>query len=553
MPKLTISAKLYFIVALGVVCAFLPVVAAVRGSHTMTAAGHAVYDVGMNGVESALNVRIDFERAKARVINAVSEMDLDKQNEHKKAYQDLLSHLLEKVRGAGDASTSGPMGEALTAYDVSAQKVFNYASLFAQDQAAQIITGELSAADEAMKDAIGRYVAGQKSQASTKVEELQETGRLMILSIIGLGVFSGGLLALIGVTLARGIARRIHGLTFSMTALADEKLDTFIPDVRQDDEIGDMARAVEIFKTNALERRRLKQQADEETERRMARAQRMAAHVQDFRAQATDVVNSLNQAAEELEETANVLAQAADQAGKKSATAAESSNTSSENVSIVAAAGEELAVSIKEIKVQLNNSRAVTVAATEQVNGAVGSIEQLDRTSEDVAKVLDLIAAIAEQTNLLALNATIESARAGEAGKGFAVVANEVKQLANQTGNAATNVSSQINAMRDQIAHSVAAIRTISQTVGEVDSASAAIASSVEQQHAASCEIGRNATHAAENSKNASLAVMDVLTSSSTVRESASSVLASAQTLSGQVSRLTETVEKFLSAVQADG
>lgn len=559
MPKLTITAKLYFIVGMGVVCSLLPLVAAMSGSRIMTSAGEAVYEVGANGVERALTVRIDFERAKARVINVVSEMDLEKQAEHKKAYQTIVTQLHEALSPVasngsdnGQESALTSIAQALNDYDKAAQSVFKFSEVFAQDQAMQVITGALATQDFAMQTAVGAYVDAQKKKAAGKVDELAEASRLMILSILSLGLLSGGVLSIVGISLARGIARRVQRLTSSMTALANEDLSILVPDVGQMDEIGAMARAVEIFKTNAIERNRLKQQADEETSQRMARAERLTSHVQEFRGNATSVVEALNSASYSLEKTASVLASAADTANAKSEAATISSNTSSENVTLVAAAGEELASSIQEIKSQINNSRTVTMTASQQVNEAVGFIERLDATSGDVAKVLDMIAAIAQQTNLLALNATIESARAGEAGKGFAVVAHEVKQLANQTAGAASDVTAQITTMREQITGSVACIRTINQTIGDVDRASIAISSSVEQQHAASCEIGRNATHAAGNSKDASLSVEDVKKASSVVRNSASSVLSSAQTLSGEVTHLKKTIEKFLSAVQAD-
>jgi methyl-accepting chemotaxis protein len=558
IPNLKISAKLYLIVAMGLIGVFIPVVTAWTGANEMDRAGQAVYEVGLKGTEQALGFKLAFGKLHGFVLNAAPEMDLDKQKTYASNYASTLKGLNEAIamaagKGKVGASEADIIGKTLQAYDEKAQEAFKYAALFAQDQATDIINGELSTREQAATAAIDAYISVQKAKAESKARELHTASRSMLEIIFTMGGLTGLVLAASGIALARGISRRVNLLTGTMKNLATGDLNAKVPDVLRQDEIGDMARAVEIFKTNDVERRKLQGKNAEEMAAREQRAQRMAEYVKDFETHIGSVTTALSHASGELEQTANMLATAADQTSDKSSEAAMSSDTSSHNVSVVATAGEEMAASISEIKKQIEGSRSVTISATQQTDEAAQMIEALENTSQEVAKVLDLIAGIAEQTNLLALNATIESARAGEMGRGFAVVANEVKQLATQTGKAAASVSLQIDDMRSRIAGSVASIRTVRKTIHEVEETSVVISSAIEQQQAASNEISRNAANAADHTKDASQSVKELMESASMVREGSSMVLDCAKTLSSEVAEMKDVIANFLMAVQADG
>jgi len=553
-----ISTKLYLIVALGLIGSFMPIVAAYTGSQKMTRAGVAVYEVGMTGVERASKYMLEFEKARGQLINIGSEMDLEKQKFLNQNYTDILNKMRLDLK---ESALDGKLGaeearlieKSINEFDQIGKKIVELAASFAQEQIGKIVNGDFATKDSATRKAIESYADVQKRQAEDSVSELKSASKTMMVIILILGCFAAGMIAAVGITLARGIARRINGLTNAMTALVNDKLDTNVPDVMESDEIADMARAVEVFKNNAIERKRLQKKNDDETSGRMARAQRMAEHVKNFQTNIRTVTETLDQAANELEETANVLTNAADSASNKSSAATASAETSSQNVNLVAAAGEELAASINEIKAQIEHSRAITVSASQQANAAVSLVENVDATSVEVAKVLDLIAEISQRTNLLALNATIESARAGEAGKGFAVVAHEVKQLANQTNKAASEVSSKISDMRERIMSSVESIHSINKTIQEVDHSSSAISSSVDQQHHASAEIGHSAVQAAKHTEDVNQSIKDLLESSATVQDSSARVHTAAKTLTAQIQNMKDIIGGFLSAVAADG
>jgi methyl-accepting chemotaxis protein len=178
-------------------------------------------------------------------------------------------------------------------------------------------------------------------------------------------------------------------------------------------------------------------------------------------------------------------------------------------------------------------------------------INKLAQAATRIGDVTQLITTIAEQTNLLALNATIEAARAGEAGKGFAVVAQEVKQLASQTAKATSEISTQIAEMQAATQDSVAAIKEIGGTIGRISEIATTIASSVEQQGAATHEITRNVQQAASGTAQVANNITAVSDGAAKTGTASADVLTAAHALSDQSKRLRSEVEKFLATVRA--
>ena len=350
----------------------------------------------------------------------------------------------------------------------------------------------------------------------------------------------------------RGVTRPIVGLTLCMNALANGDHDIAVPALERADEVGVMAAAIEVFKANAIAKRNL--EAEQTRAEARANAERKAAlrQVADtFDADVKSVLATAIDNAARISGTAQAVAAAAKDNATNSAAASAATNESSVNFQAVAAAIEQLAVSIRGISEQAQASTQVARNAKGGIDQAVKLVDKLIDTAERIGDVVALISGIAGQTNLLALNATIEAARAGEVGAGFAVVAMEVKTLAGQTANATSEITRNVSAIQTAIQAVADEINQINQQVAAIDSVNCSIAAAVEEQTAASNEIGRAVGKAAQGSQLLQNIVADVARTAQDNGSASAAMLAASDTLDRAFTGLRAEADRFLARLDA--
>ena len=402
------------------------------------------------------------------------------------------------------------------------------------------------------QDAIDADVEFNEKGAAKAVADARATyaaARTATFAFAGLALLVG--LASAGFVLVR-MTSPLQRLNGTMRVIADGKLETDVVYTTRNDEIGDMAKALLVFKENGLRMRRMEeeQKASEQAEARR-RKQEMSKLADEFEHAVGEIVDAVASASTELEASANTLTHSATRAQEVTTTVAAASEQASANVQSVASATEELSTSVNEIGRQVQESARMAGEAVGQARNTMNQVGELSRASTRIGDVVELINTIAGQTNLLALNATIEAARAGDAGRGFAVVASEVKALAEQTARATGEIGQQITSIQAATQESVTAIKNISGTIERLSEISSTIAAAVEEQGAATQEIARNVQQASQGTQQVSSNIVDVQRGATETGGASSQVLSSAQSLSADSNRLKAQVQRFLSTVRA--
>jgi methyl-accepting chemotaxis protein len=377
------------------------------------------------------------------------------------------------------------------------------------------------------------------------VQSTSETLTL-VLALVGLILGSG-----IALTVGSGISRPVVAMSGSMNSLAAGNKAITILGLERGDELGGMARAVEVFRASMIENDRMAAEQQAQAAKSEAHARQIERLAEAYDQMATKVLDSVAAAATQLRTSASSMSDTAETTTTRSSAVAAAAEQASSNVQTVAAASEELTASIHEISRQVVQSSTIANSAVAEANHTNDQVRSLADAAQKIGDVVSLITDIASQTNLLALNATIEAARAGEAGKGFAVVANEVKTLANQTARATDEISVQITAVQAATRDAVAAIAQIGATIGQVNDIATTIASAVEQQGAATQEIARNAQQAATGTHEVTTNIAGVSGAAREAGHAAHDVLSAATDLSRQCEDFRASTQKFLQDVRS--
>ena len=351
--------------------------------------------------------------------------------------------------------------------------------------------------------------------------------------------------------IVRGITRPLARMTDGMNRLAGGDTTAEVVGIDQQNEIGDMARALLVFKRNAVEAETLARDRATDERSKAQRAATLDRLSTGFDRDVSDLLDAVTSACSALQTTAETMSATATQTHAQADAAATAAERTTESVHTVASASEELSTSIGEISGQAGQSTTIARTAIAKATEAGETVAGLATAAQRIGDVIVLIQDVAERTNLLALNATIEAARAGESGKGFAVVANEVKLLANQTGKATEEIAQQVGTMRQATSDTVAAITSIRETIDQIGDNAAAIASVVSEQGEATHEISRSTSDVATSTQAVSVNMGGVRDAASHAGDAASDVLSAAKNLSTQSQSLRTVVQQFLGAIKA--
>jgi len=418
--------------------------------------------------------------------------------------------------------------------------------------AAEVVAEEARLSAETLLGSVQAFKAQvdeRVSDATSAADAAVITGRILLIAIAAIGLVVAAGIGFFYVN--NMLLKRLSAMARTMGALAEGNSDVNLGFTPGKDEIGDMARSVDVFRQNAIERARLEAETEEERRMKEKRSTAVESLIQVFEQASGDALGQVGEAATRMETAARAMSSTAAATTGKSAAVAQASEGASQNVQTVAAAAEEMVSSIGEISQQISRSTEIANSAVDQVEQTNGDVQRLDDAAKSIDNIVSLINDIAEQTNLLALNATIEAARAGEAGKGFAVVASEVKALASQTGAATQNISEHINGIQGATAKAVEAMSSIGGTIHEMSEIATAIAAAMEEQRAAAGEITRSAQEAADGTSEVFTNIQEVDQATSETGESAGQVLEASLAVSRQSDTLKSSVEQFLTEVRA--
>ena len=405
-------------------------------------------------------------------------------------------------------------------------------------------------------------------------EEILASSDRIISSILTINIAAIVILLLAGWYFGGKFVNPISAITGTMRQLADGNKSIDIPHLNKTDEVGKMARTLEVFRESAVqmdmmqaqaEKDRIRQEQDREQSRIRQEKEREAARIQSeaekrqamqelanqFESSVKKVVQDVSHAAGNVHSAAESLNGTARASQGQASSAAASSEQANTNVQTVASAAEELASSIREINRQISQSSAAVNRAVDEAQNTNEIVGGLAQSATKINEIVGLIADITSKTNLLALNATIEAARAGDAGKGFAVVANEVKTLANQTASATEEITKQIQEIQAATKSAVDAIRGITATIKDVNQMSTGVAAAVEQQEAATQEIARNVQQASIGTQDVSSNVQKLTDGAMQAGQSAELLLNSSGVLSNQANKLANDVDAFIKKIRA--
>ncbi len=362
------------------------------------------------------------------------------------------------------------------------------------------------------------------------------------------------------------IVGAIRQITEAMQRVADGHVETVVPARDRSDEIGAMARSLDIFRKDSITLRDLNGKRAKTAEEELKRQQGFADESRKLRAEKSDllegladgfevtvgeVIDAVSSASAQLRETSEGMVEMAEHSAEQSREASNAMELANRNVTAAAAATDEFALSISEISKQASDSAALARQSNNLVVAANAKMAELAGAADEIGEIAELIQTIAQRTNLLALNASIEAARGGEAGRGFAVVASEVKELAHQTSQATNSVTEKILAMQTSTQASVVDLTSIVEQIEKLEHAAVVIATAVDQQSMSGEDLARNIDTVANGSSEVTEQIEALHTASLATGSASSQVLGSAKQLDDHAEVLRHKATQFLADIRS--
>lgn len=589
LRNLNISTKLFISPIIFVAALIILGIVAISGLKSEHDAMTALDKQANLKTGAALKFQVNLQGYNGHLFRLISQLSAGVEEEKlAKQRADLITYIdgaivsLDEFIGGGSYSDSeleilNKMKAELAAYSVTSKDVIEMTEIDGATAVVMMIgaDGEFNL----LYESINQLVDLWRSDGKAAYHQAIEDGESTITQFITISVVSLLIAGAVTLLMSRMIKGPILSLTQVMAKLAEGDRSVEIDAQDQEDEIGEMARAVVVFKENAVEQERLQaesarhaeeqaqseQKAREAEEKRLEverqreqaenldkqqRAEKVSNLIQSFESRVSEVLATVARATSELQSTAGSMSVTASDSRELAEGVSVVSNEASRNVQTVAAAAEELTSSINEISRQVQQANKVSEKAVVEAANSTKSVSALAETAKKISEVVSMISDIAGQTNLLALNATIEAARAGDAGKGFAVVASEVKSLANQTARATEEIAAQINDMQEATGSAVSAISNIDSVISSIRESTMGISSAIEEQSAATNEISRNVQEASSGTNEVSQKIETVSQKAGETGSAAEEVQTASSQLEELSGNLKQDIEAFLKQVQ---
>ncbi|MBN1983500.1 MAG: methyl-accepting chemotaxis protein [Chitinivibrionales bacterium] len=387
--------------------------------------------------------------------------------------------------------------------------IFNLSKADEDMQAAALMDGPMAIATNDMENLIEKMVMHEIELGKKTVNynvRIARYASIVMISIIILGIIVA---IVLGYWLIRSITQPISGCVAMVQKLAQGDL-TSQASIQRNDEIGNLAKTLDTF---ASEQSSIVKQIQQSSNTLAGASEELATISTQLVSNSEEMLQQANSVASTTELMSlniNTMASAAEEMSVNAQTVASGAEEMSQNMKVVANAVEEMVSSIVNIGHSSNEARTVAQKAISMSGSATDTMDKLGSAAKQIGKVTEVIKRIAEQTNLLALNATIEAASAGDAGKGFAVVANEIKELANQSAQAAGDIAGRIEGMQGNAGDAVTVISDISSIINKIGESIELITAAVDQQTKTSNAISANVMEAAVGSQNIAKAIGEV-------------------------------------------